>query len=468
MRAAAAPAVGSLASEPPAMARSSRLTRTSCRWYGALLFGLCLCVLDRSASAHELAMDQVMLWPDPAAGVLRGELTFDPELTRSKDAQPSAEDERRVLAFLEASVRLMLDGEAQRLGFEVRELWVRGGATLGDVVVFTLPLPTGARELRLFASDAFGALVTSVQRVGAAGGVETTSWLLRGGEWTPVYHLGAGWQQPGWRAGGPDVFSDAVSSGAPATGARASDRPSEASAAPPASLALAARFIRVGFEHILPGGIDHVLFVAGLVLGSARRYRQVLISLTLFTLAHTLTLALANFQVVRLPAGVVEPLIALSIVVLGVDNLRRRVTSAPRRPPARHALVFGFGLIHGLGFANALAELAFDPRRAVLALFSFNLGVELGQVVVVVLLGLVLHLIRERGSLERYATLAGSALIALCGSFLVFERLAPVFAAPPTMSTANGSTTNESTTNGSKTDGSKIDGSKTESIIHAT
>jgi hypothetical protein len=457
MRAEAAPAVGSLASEPPATARSSSLTRTSCRWYGALLFGLCLCVLGRSASAHELAMDQVMLWPDPAAGVLRGELTFDPELTRSKDAQPSAEDERRVLAFLEASVRLTLDGEEQRLGLEVRELWVPGGATLGDVVLFTLPLPTGARELRLFASDAFGTLVTSVQRVDATGGVETTSWLLRGGEWTPVYRLGAGWQQPGWRAGGPDVFSDAVSGGTPAAGDRASDRPSE-SAAPPASLALAARFIRVGFEHILPGGIDHVLFVAGLVLGSARRYRQVLLSLTLFTLAHTLTLALANFQVVRLPAGVVEPLIALSIVALGVDNLRRRATSTPRQPPARYAVVFGFGLIHGLGFANALAELTFDPRRAVLALFSFNLGVELGQVVVVVLLGLVLHLIRERGSLERYATLAGSALIALCGSFLVFERLAPVFAAPSTMSKANGS----------KTDGSKIDGSKTESIIHAT
>jgi hypothetical protein len=415
------------------MASSSRLVRAACRWYGALLFGLMLCALARSASAHELAIDQIMLWPDPATGVLRGELTFDPELTRGTQAHPSAESEQRVLDFLASHVRLTLDGEAQRLGFEVRELWTQGGATLGDLVVFSMPMPTGARELRLFAGDAFKALVVSVQTVDAGGRVETTSWLLGRGEWTPVFRLGTGWQQPGWRAGGPDVFWDAARD---ATRAEAASARRDASVAPPASPspALAARFVRLGFEHILPGGIDHVLFVAGLVLGSARRHRQILLSVTLFTLAHTLTLALAHFQIVCLPAGLVEPLIALSIVALGVDNLRRRPEIAERRLLARHAVVFGFGLIHGLGFANALAELAFDPAQAVLALFSFNLGVELGQIVVVALLGLVLHLIRERHSLERYATVAGSAIIALSGSFLVFERLASVFEAPLSLS----------------------------------
>jgi branched-subunit amino acid permease len=206
----------------------------------------------------------------------------------------------------------------------------------------------------------------------------------------------------------------------------------ESSAARPA--ALAAHFVRLGFEHILPGGIDHVLFVAGLVLGSAGRYGAALISLTLFTLAHTLTLGLANFQMVQVPPRFVEPLIALSIFLLAVDNLRPRPALIGRRDAARYAIVFCCGLIHGLGFANALSELAFDRAHVVLALFSFNLGVELGQVAVVALLGLALHLIRERRPLERYATLVGSAVIAACGLFLVFERLALVGAASPALS----------------------------------
>jgi hypothetical protein len=427
------------------------------RWSSSSLLGLLLVVWSAAAAGHDLAIDQVMLWPDPSHGTLRGELTFDPELTRDKDVRPTLQHERQVVAFLEANVRLSLDGQALPIGFEVRELWVRGGATVGDLVMFSVPLPTTARELRFFASDAFKALVVSVQNVTDSGRVDTTSWLLGRGEWSPVYRFGAGWQQPGWRDGGPDVFLDrmiaggsrvpgdavlppavsppAVSSAAvprvdvPSAGVPSAD---ETGAAHPASLA--ARFVRLGFEHILPGGIDHVLFVAGLVLGSARRHRQVLISLSLFTLAHTLTLALANFQVVQVPARIVEPLIALSIFLLGVDNLRARAASAGERATLRYGVVFGFGLIHGLGFASALSALAFGREHVVLALLSFNVGVELGQVAVVVLLGLVLHLIRERRVLERYATAAGSAAIAASGLFMVFERLAPVGEASTSMS----------------------------------
>jgi uncharacterized membrane protein len=100
----------------------------------------------------------------------------------------------------------------------------------------------------------------------------------------------------------------------------------------------------------------------------------------------------------------------------------------------RYVVVFGFGLIHGLGFASALSALAFGREHVVLALLSFNVGVELGQIAVVVLLGLVLYLIRDRGVLERYATAVGSAAIAASGLFMVFERLAFVGDASTSMS----------------------------------
>lgn len=405
-----------------------------------------------------------MLWPDQATGELRGELTFDPELTRSKDVQPTEVDARRVVEFLGAHLELALDGRRTALQFEVRELWVRGGATVGDVVRFSAPLAASARAFRLHASG-FKSLVVSVQRMLPAAGnapgsarVETTSWLLGKDEWTPEYLLDGGWREPGWRAGGPDVFND-VSNGAPsastaAAGPSGASAPSPAGAAAPvserprvdddgraaSSLGLAVRFIRLGFEHILPSGFDHVLFVSGLVLARARRYRQVLISLSLFTLAHTLTLALGHFHLLQVSPRVVEPLIAFSIFVLGVDNLRAsRSVEAPAT--ARYLVVFSFGLVHGLGFASALSALAFDPDHLVLALLSFNVGVELGQIAVVALLALLLHSIRRWRSVVRYATLAGSAAIAVSGLVLLIDRVAQTnegrassLASPPTNS----------------------------------
>jgi hypothetical protein len=396
---------------------------------------LCVCGLllaSAPARAHDLAVDQVMLWPDPATGKLRGEITFDPELTRSKDVRPTQDDARRAIDFLSTHLELTLDARRAPLHFEVRELWMRGGATVGDVVSFSTPLAASVRELRLRAIG-FKALIVSVQRVpnpAAPAPIETTSWLLGKDEWTPAYHLDTGWGEPGWRVGGPDAFNDVSPSGASAPPADVV-RP-EADEARPASSAglaarfspgLAARFVRLGFEHVLPGGLDHVLFVSGLVLARARRYGQVLVSLSLFTLAHTITLALGHFQLVQVSPRVVEPLIAFSIFVLGVDNLRsRRSVDAPAA--ARHLVVFSFGLVHGLGFASALSELAFDPKHLVLALFSFNLGVELGQVAVVALLALLLHAIRRWRELERYATLAGSAAIAASGLVLMIDRVA--------------------------------------------
>jgi hypothetical protein len=379
-------------------------------------------LLGRSAKAHDLAIDQVMVWPDQRAGILRGELTLDPELTRHRDAEPSGESGMLVLELSKSNLKVSVDGREAALGFDVRELWAAGGATLGDVVTFSTPLPAAARELRVFAGNAFPALVVSVQRVSGAGRVETASWLLGRSDWTPVYHIAAEGRQPGWHEGGPDVIS------APPAAVATSE--SGGARATPATLA--ARFVRLGFEHILPGGIDHVLFIAGLVLGSARRFGTVLLSLTLFTLAHTLTLALAHFKLGSLPASVVEPAIAFSIFLVGADNSRARSSTNARRPTVgRHAVVFGFGLIHGLGFANALSELSFEPAHVALALLSFNLGVELAQIAIVVLLGVALYALRERRPLERYATVAASLLVAASGLFLMLDRLAPRSTEPP-------------------------------------
>lgn len=378
----------------------------------ALLCTFALLGGGRRAAAHDLAIDQVMLWPDRSAGVLRGEITFDPELTRAKDAIPSEAHAAAVIGFLKANLQLSLDGQVQSLDFQVRELWVRGGATLGDLVLFSLPLPAAARELRLFASAAFKGLIVSVQVVTPARAVDTTSWLLARGEWTPIYELGAGWRQSGWRAGGPEAFPSSVESGG--VESSSADRPSVP----------ALHFVRLGFEHILPDGLDHMLFVAGLVLGGAPRYRRVLIALTLFTLAHTLTLALVSLQVFQVSPGLVEPLIALSIFVVGVDNLRPS-QAGKTRSAARYLVVLCFGLVHGLGFANALSELPFDRNQLLLSLFSFNVGVELGQVAVVVLLGLMLHALSLHARAQRFATMVGSAAIALSGLFMVAERLLP-------------------------------------------
>ncbi|HMQ14684.1 MAG TPA: HupE/UreJ family protein, partial [Phycisphaerae bacterium] len=189
---------------------------------------------------------------------------------------------------------------------------------------------------------------------------------------------------------------------------------------PPAArsgAAVAWQFLLLGFEHILPEGVDHILFVLGLYLLSPR-LRPLLWQVTAFTVAHTATLALSMYGVVSLPARVVEPLIALSIVYVAVENL---VTQELKwwRPMA----VFGFGLLHGLGFAGVLTELAPPRSEFVAALVSFNVGVELGQLAVI---GLALLLTgwwrgREwyRGRIVKPASLA----IAAVALFWTVERV---------------------------------------------
>jgi hypothetical protein len=146
------------------------------------------------------------------------------------------------------------------------------------------------------------------------------------------------------------------------------------------------RYLALGFTHIVPKGLDHILFVLGLFLLSPR-IKPLLWQVSAFTLAHTLTLALSVYGVVSLPSRVVEPAIALSIVFVAVENvIARRLT------PWRPAVVFLFGLLHGLGFAGVLTELGLPRSQFLAALLSFNVGVEVGQLAVILVAALLIAL----------------------------------------------------------------------------
>lgn len=175
--------------------------------------------------------------------------------------------------------------------------------------------------------------------------------------------------------------------------------------------------VALGFTHVVPRGIDHILFVAGLGLVTVRR--QLLLVVTAFTLAHSITLGLGLYGLVSLPPAVVEPLIALSVAYIGVENLLR-----PGPGRWRILIVFLFGLLHGLGFAGALGEFVTTPAARFVMLVSFNVGVEIGQlaVLVVTLAGLAaisaLH-VRATQPTAR----AASAAVALVGVIWTIERL---------------------------------------------
>ncbi|RMH19798.1 MAG: HupE/UreJ family protein [Acidobacteria bacterium] len=181
---------------------------------------------------------------------------------------------------------------------------------------------------------------------------------------------------------------------------------------------VAGRYLVLGFLHILPAGLDHVLFVLGLFLLSAR-FAPLLWQISAFTVAHTLTLALSSYGLLSLPPRVVEPMIALSIAWVAVEN----VVSRELRP-WRPLVVFAFGLLHGLGFAGVLAELGLPRQELATALLAFNAGVELGQLAVVALAFLAVGWARHRPWYRRRLTLPASALIAAAGLALFADRIA--------------------------------------------
>jgi len=250
-------------------------------------------------------------------------------------------------------------------------------AALGLVARLSGRIPDGAKEVTFFASRSFPPVRLTAMRDGEEmGPVEV---LAPGAESWPVPVAG-----PRVAAGGVETFR---------------------------------RFLTLGVTHIIPWGLDHVLFVLGLALLSPR-LAPLLAQVTAFTLAHTLTLALSSFGVVRLSPAVVEPLIALSIVYVAVENV-----VSPKLRPSRVALVFAFGLLHGLGFAGVLGEIGLPEGQRLIALLAFNVGVEMGQLVVIGLAAIAVGAWVKLGGRREALVRPASVLIAAVGLFWFVQRI---------------------------------------------
>lgn len=176
-------------------------------------------------------------------------------------------------------------------------------------------------------------------------------------------------------------------------------------------------YTRLGYEHILPKGLDHILFVLALFFLSTR-FKPLLIQISIFTLAHTITLGLAAAGWIKVPGGIVEPLIAISIALVAVENMFAR-----RMTPWRPIVVFFFGLFHGLGFASVLLDLGLPEDQFITALISFNVGVELGQLTVVVAAWVLLQHWFTRPWYRARVVLPASFLIAVTGSWWAIQRI---------------------------------------------
>ncbi len=177
------------------------------------------------------------------------------------------------------------------------------------------------------------------------------------------------------------------------------------------------KFFVLGIEHILTG-YDHLLFLFALLI-VCESFASIVKIVTCFTLAHSLTLALATFDVVQIPGNIVEPIIAASIVYVGVENILRR-----GHPKGRWLLTFAFGLVHGFGFAGVLRELGIGQSGSVaVPLISFNLGVEFGQICVAAIILPILWRLKKWPKFTPRFVPACSVLVAAAGTFWFIQRV---------------------------------------------
>lgn len=200
--------------------------------------------------------------------------------------------------------------------------------------------------------------------------------------------------------------------------ARTAPFPLHRSLLPPSRFDVVRQYLVLGFTHIVPLGLDHILFVLGMFLLSSR-IRPVLTQVTAFTVAHSITLALSILGLVSVSGRIVEPLIALSIAYVAIENL-----TTTKLKPWRIAIVFSFGLLHGLGFAGVLRELGIPRADLAPALIAFNVGVELGQLAVIATAWvLVVSWAQTKPWYRRRLLVPASLAIAAMGVVWTFERL---------------------------------------------
>ena len=188
----------------------------------------------------------------------------------------------------------------------------------------------------------------------------------------------------------------------------------------PQKVSNALDYVYQGFVHIIPRGLDHILFVLALLLFAKSR-AVLLWQVSAFTLAHTITLALGIYGIVEVSSAIVEPLIALSIVYVALENIHRaksKTLSHTRMP-----VIFAFGLLHGLGFASVLADVGLPQGQYALSLISFNIGVELGQLTVIALAFICLLPFRNKSWYQTRLVKNLNGAIAIMATYWLFERL---------------------------------------------
>jgi len=363
-------------------------------------FLLCLCTLP--VMAHEIrpAVVDVHLQSDGnyqvalqvnmealLAGVspTHSDTNESPNAERynSLRALPARKLEERIRAFWPQYVDgLHLDFDGVRSAPSLASLDIPEPGDLARARLTTVRLtgsnPPGAKTLRWTYAPQYGG---SVLRLHRAGDSEVIATWIREGEASATYPLAG------------DI--------AAAT-----------------RTAVFGQYLVLGFTHILPKGLDHMLFVLGLFLLSTQ-LAPLLWQVTAFTLAHSITLALSMYGVIALSPAIVEPLIAASIVAVAVENLL-----TARLHAWRVFVVFGFGLLHGLGFAGVLTEIGLPREQFVTGLIAFNVGVEGGQLAVISLAFLAVgYWFRDKPWYRTRVVLPSSALIALTGLYWMVERL---------------------------------------------
>jgi hydrogenase/urease accessory protein HupE len=326
-------------------------------------------VLFNQTGAYEIEIvtDAVNLVEKLSAGPIPTDLT-----PAQLQDQLSASDER-----FRRRVKIAFDGDAVRPASTYSVAPGTAPASAFATIRLTGEIPPGARQFTWTYGWTFVSYALTLR--GAPSANPTTEWLEGGQSSAP--------------------FSLTV---VPATG----------------RLRTAWRYAALGFTHILPDGLDHMLFVLGIYLLSTRA-RSVLWQVSAFTVAHSITLALSLYGVVGAPPRIVEPMIALSIAYVAIENI---FLSDLR--PWRVALVFTFGLLHGMGFAGALKDLGLPRSEFVTALLTFNVGVEAGQLAVI---GVAFLLVgwhsANRAWYRSRIVVPASAMIACTALYWTVQRL---------------------------------------------
>lgn len=399
-------------------------------------------LVSELASAHPMGFGSADIALKPGGFV--GELVLDspPEFTDPGPAKPEDSEKppdtkargRNLQQQVEDGFVLVFDNQPAKTNARVLSLGT--GPTAMDVVRISGKVPDGAKTVVVRTSTEQGDM-----------GVELGGPLLpdalrglvpKGSESSPL-HLGPNPPAQPWRLA-------AEQSVAEPSGGRTTSRQeqlvspkSEAAKPEPFSLSFL-DYTSLGFRHIVPHGIDHVLFVVGLLLshtlltGRWAWLRSLVLQLSVFTLAHSVTLALGALGLVSINPDVIEPLIALSIVYVGVEPLlvgfwleRAGAATGPRAQRLalwrRSSVVFLFGLLHGLGFASALSTRGLDPGALFSSLLAFNLGVEGGQLCIAGAGAALCFGLRTRPFYKAWVLTPLCAAIAAIGVFWFFERI---------------------------------------------